>query len=121
MTLAVVLGISRVVLIAYVLAFVLYGLFLSYCTLRVMRSTGRLAAQPAIARAHCYALLYFTLGLDVFFNLTIGTLLFVEVPELSRLTFTARCQKHMTDEGFNGRVARWVCEGWLNPGEPGHC
>jgi hypothetical protein len=118
---------------AYLFAFVLYMLFLSYCTLRQMKDSGRLAAMPVVARVHCYALLGFTLALDILFNVTIGTLLFVELPDFSSvksLTFTARCKRWQFEgilyaEGrlarWRGNIARWVCNGWLNPGEPGHC
>lgn len=117
-----------VVLSAYGATFGLYVLFLAYCTLWQMRATGRLAAMPVLARGHCYAILYFVLLWDVLFNILIGTLLFLELPELKRLTFTARCQKHLnTEDAWKGKaryrylVAAWVCEGWLNPSEPGHC
>lgn len=113
-----------ILLAAYSSAFALYGLYLSYCTLRQMKDTGRLAKMPWLARVHCYALLGFTLALDIAFNIVIGTLLFLEFPDPSSvksLTFTARCKKFLDDRGYRGAIARWVCEGWLNPGEPGHC
>jgi hypothetical protein len=105
--------------VAYVSALVLYFFFLAYCTLRVMRETGRLAAMPVVPRVHCYVLLFVAFGLDVLFNLVVGTLLFLELPR--HWTFTARCKNHLSDIGWRGRLARWICNGWLNPGEPGHC
>lgn len=105
----------------YGASFGLYVLFLSYCTLWQMKATGRLAAMPALARGHCYAILYFVLLWDVLFNVLLGTLLFLELPDLHGLTFTARCKHWLLDFGYRGDIARWVCEGWLNPGEPGHC
>lgn len=109
------------VIVTYLAAWLLYALYLSYCTLRQMRDTGRLAAMPRIVRFHCWGILYAALALDIVFNIIVGTLVFMELPELRRLTFTMRCKKWMTVEGRRGDIARWVCESWLNPAEPGHC
>lgn len=102
----------------------LYTLYLAYCTLRVMHDSGRLAEMPRLAQWHCYAILGSAIGLDIAFNVTVGSLVFLESPELKTLraaTFTARCKKHLADSDWRGAIARWVCNGWLNPGEPGHC
>jgi hypothetical protein len=114
----------------YFATWLLYALYLSYCTLRQMRDTGRLAAMPKFVRFHCWGILYAALALDIAFNIVIGTILFLELPELRRLTFTMRC-KAWLDLGlapdsprlyrWRGGVARYVCESWLNPAEPGHC
>lgn len=115
---------------AYAAAVLLYVLFLAYCTLRTMRDTGRLAVLPRVVRWHCWGILGLALVVDVAFNVTVGTLLFLDLPELRRLTFTMRCKAWM-DYGlapdspllyrWRGGVARYVCESWLNPAEPGHC
>lgn len=99
----------------------LYNGFLSYCTLRQMRDSGRLGEMPKVAQAHCWGSLYFFLSLDVLFNITLGSMVFLESPEMKRLTFTARCKKWMGHPSWRGKIAGWVCKGWLNPGEPGHC
>ena len=53
-------------------------------------------------------------------NLTVGTLLFLELPR--SLQFTARCQRHMRDDTWRGRQARWWCRVFLDPFEEGgHC
>lgn len=106
----------------YVGALLLYALYLAYCTLRGMRDSGRLAQMPRIVRAHCWLILIVALVLDVVFNFTVGTIAFLELPSLHRPTFTQRCQKWMfAPQGWRKRLAWWVCEGWLNPAEPGHC
>lgn len=106
---------------AYAAAVLLYVLFLAYCTLRTMRDTGRLAVLPRVVRWHCWGILGLALVVDVAFNVTVGTLLFLDLPELRRLTFTMRCKKWMSRPGRRGDIARYVCESWLNPAEPGHC
>lgn len=105
---------------ALALTFVLYVFYLAYCTLRLARDNGKLEMTPWIVRALAWAVLITGLVLDVLFNITIGTLMFREMPERP-LTFTARCKKHLEAGGFRGELARWVCDGWLNPFEAGHC
>jgi hypothetical protein len=76
---------------------------------------------PWLVRGHIYAIVYFMLLLDIGFNVVIGSIVFWEWPEIRRLTFTARCKKWMGTGGKRGATADYVCESWLNPGEPGHC
>lgn len=101
--------------------FTLFALYLSYVTLRVARDNGKLASAPRIVQAVCWTILIVAFGLDIVFNLTVGTIAFLELPSLHRPTFTMRCKKHMASMSWRGRLARWVCEGWLNPFEAGHC
>lgn len=109
------------ILTGYVTAVLLYVLYLAYCTLRQMRDSGRLKQLPLVVRAHCTAILIVAMIVDVAFNVVFGTILFLELPELRRLTFTMRCKKWMDRPGRRGDFARWICESWLNPAEPGHC
>ena len=117
------------ILTGYATAVLLYVLYLAYCTLRQMSRSGRLAQLPLVVRAHCTAILAVAVGVDIAFNVVFGSILFLELPEFRRLTFTARCQKWLPyfpewNSGltrWRGAVAHWVCESWLNPAEPGHC
>ena len=54
-------------------------------------------------------------------NLTVGTLLFLELPR--SLQFTARCQRHLKDATWRGAQARWWCRHFLDPYDPAgkHC
>ena len=54
-------------------------------------------------------------------NLTVGTLLFLELPR--SLQFTARCQRHLYDDTWRGAQARWWCKHFLDPYDPAgkHC
>jgi hypothetical protein len=99
----------------------LFTFYLAYCTLRVARDNGKLALAPGAVKTVCWTILVVAVLLDVIFNIVIGSIAFLELPEWKRITFTMRCKKHMTATGFRGRLARWVCEGWLNPFEAGHC
>jgi hypothetical protein len=109
-----------VIALTFVL-YVLYVLYLAYCTLRLAQRNGKLAAAPYIVQAVAWTVLLVALVLDVIFNVLIGSILFWEWPDIRRLTFTARCQKHLEASGRRGALARWVCDGWLNPFDAGHC
>lgn len=106
-------------LVAAVCAVGLWGLYLMYCALHASMRNGKLHATPWPVRALSYALLAFMVTADALFNLTIGSLLFLERPR--SWLFTARCSSHMADSGWRGELARWICEGWLNPFEADHC
>lgn len=99
---------------------VLFLFYLAYVTLRVARDNGKLGQAPKIVQAIAWSIIYVGLVLDVLFNVTVGSVMFLEFPELKRLTFTARCKKHLEESGRRGDLARWVCFGWLNPFEE-HC
>ena len=53
-------------------------------------------------------------------NIIIGTIMFVELPR--EWLFTTRCQRHMRENTFRGKIARWACRHFLDPFEiGGHC
>jgi hypothetical protein len=106
---------------SYLATVLLYAGFLAYCTAVKIRDEGRLAEMPAVARGHVYAIVYLAAILDIAFNVTVGTLIFLQPPHPKRLLFTARLKSWKDDTGYRGRFARWFCDGWLNPGDKGHC
>lgn len=118
MSITITVGAVLGTLITTVLMFTLY---LSYCALNVAYKNGKLQAAPKLVQVVCWAIFGFALALDIVFNVTVGTLLFLELPQLRRLTFTMRCKSWMHNQSWRGRIARWVCDGWLNPFEAGHC
>lgn len=53
-------------------------------------------------------------------NISLGSLLFLEFPR--SLAFTKRCQRHMNDDTWRGKLARFWCKNFLDPFEDGgHC
>jgi len=60
---------------------------------------------------------------DALFNITFGTVIFVEPPHYKRLLFTQRCQYHLKEDGYRGKVARFWCRHFLDPFDPTgrHC
>lgn len=115
------LGMATFAAVVYLFTVSLFSLYLAYCTIWRARESGQLATVPAVPRGICYAILVAAVALDVVFNILIGSVAFLELPEIKRLTFTARCKKHLHANTWRGRFARWVCHGWLNPFDPGHC
>ncbi len=57
------------------------------------------------------------LFLDLVFNATAGTIMYLELPQ--ELLFTKRCQRHRDDEDWRGDVAKWWAK-QLNQIDPGH-
>lgn len=67
-----------------------------------------------------YPVLIVMIVADVVFNWVIGSILFVELPR--EFLFTSRCQRHMKDNSFRGKLARSFCKHLLDPFEiGGHC
>jgi len=99
----------------------LFALYLAYTSIYMAKKSGRLANIALVAKASCYALYIIGLVLDVAVNV-LASFFFVEPIWFGWLTLTARAQRHLRDEGFRGRMARWLCERVLDPfQEGGHC
>lgn len=58
-----------------------------------------------------FALPFALIGLvaDALFNIVIGTVLFLELPEFDRILFTARISKWANKSGYRKPLARWFC------------
>lgn len=68
-----------------------------------------------------FAMLTFALGvlLDFFVNVTLLTLLFIELPR--HWLITKRLASHINKNTWRGTLARWICDNFLNPFSDGHC
>jgi len=111
-------------LFAVVFAYLLFVFYLAYVALWAAKQNGKLAAAPLAVRVVAWSILGLALVLDVAFNVIVGSAIFMEPPEFwppKKLTFTARCAKWRSRDGYRARFARWVCEGWLNPFQEHHC
>jgi len=70
------------------------------------------------AKCFAYPLALIGVLMDVVLNLTIGTLLFLELPK--HLMFTARLQSHLDEigeknDGWRSNIALWICSNLLDP------
>lgn len=100
---------------------VLWTLFLAYCAIMASRRSGKFQLTPWPVRALSYTLLGLLVVGDIALNFTLGSAIFLELPNLHRPTFTQRCADHLDDQDWRGDRARWFCYGWLNPFQEHHC
>lgn len=93
-------------------------LFLAVMHLDTARRRGGLT--PA-AKCIGYPILFAGYAADVAFNLTWGSILFVEVPR--ELLFSSRVSRHNDNAGWRGGLATWICGELLDPFDPRgqHC
>lgn len=99
-----------------------YAAFLVYCTVRRAKKSGKIAAAPWIVQAVLYSYLFLGVVMDFIFNITLGAVLFLELPWGHGWLFTARCKEHRQESGtWRKELADWFCEGWLNPFDDSHC
>lgn len=96
----------------FVLGYALIISYLTYCS--IIRTWSDLPKAVKILLLPLSPL-YFV---DVLFNVTFGTLMFVEWPKT--LTFTRRCDSHLLDTDWRGIEARYICR-ILNLFSPNHC
>lgn len=58
--------------------------------------------------------------MDVVFNITYGSLLFLDIPR--EWPFTERLERHLGKDTWRGKIARWFCYHLLDPfDESQHC
>jgi hypothetical protein len=97
-----------------------WSFYLALCPLKRARDDGKLTKA---ARIFAYPLLAVFMVLDVVFNLTLGSVFFLELPH--ELLFTARLQRHLKDDqrSWRYKVADWLCRNMLDPFDPSgsHC
>ena len=102
------------------LPFNLYVYFLAFATVHKAKQNGNLARASIVVRLLGYVIVLLGVVLDVLFNATFGTLLFLQPPR--EWLFTARCKSHLEEQTWRGAIARWICANALDPFEEGgHC
>lgn len=89
--------------------------------LAVMNLKENRSKLTIAAKLWAYPMLIVGVLSDVLFNMVIGTVVYVELPR--ELLFTARCNRHIGEEGWRGDVARWFCRNFMDPFDPAgnHC
>lgn len=107
--------------VVYLSVLFTFGGYLAYCAIWASKRSGKLARMPLLLRLVVLNILAVALVLDFLFNALVGSVAFLELIELRRPLFTHRCKKWMASMTWRGRLARWVCEGWLNPFQDNHC
>ena len=110
------------ILFIYVSMSVMWVLYLAVMSLKMERDELKAKGKDFTwqQKIFGYPVIIIMLLADVLFNITIGSLLFLEPP--TQFLFTTRCQKHMHRKGFRGNLARTFCKYLLDPFEiGGHC
>ena len=106
-------------LAGYGLMFITWILYLA-----IMNIAAHRQELYPIARIHAYVLLIIGIAFDVVLNVTVGTILFLELPSLKRLLLTARLdQQARHGHGWRKTLAQWICTHLLNQFDPNghHC
>ena len=98
-----------------VLTWVVWVLYLAIMRIKIVKDDVGLT-KPAY---------YFTLpllvigyALDFLLNL-VSTLVFLELPK--DWLFSGRVSRHVAEEGWRGKLSRWVCRNLLDPFDPSGC
>jgi uncharacterized membrane protein len=113
-----IVGIATFFLLFIMGWFVLWVLFLAVMALKRARDEGRIKkADPP----YYLGIVVLSIGyvVDCVMNI-LASVVFFEPP--METTVSARCKRHLNDEGFRGAIARWLCQNLLNPFDiGGHC
>lgn len=101
-------GIIITAVFIYAATMFTWGMYLSVMNLMEQKDkltlTTKIFAYP-IAAIGVFA--------DFFYNITVGTLMFLELPKEYLLTM--RLDRHLTETGWRGKRARWACKNFLDP------
>lgn len=94
----------------FALMYLTWFFYLAVENLIRAKRAGNLKWQAAI---FAYPMAFVGIVFDSLLNLTIGTLLFVELPRQG--LFTARLDRHCAQPTWRGAIARWICTNMLDP------
>lgn len=112
----------EVILWIFGLAYVTQTYYLAIMTLSRARDEGTL--KPGTLQSVYFAL-WLVPGLicDWLLNMTVGTVIFAELPKEAKELLTARLKRHVNEETFRGKIARFVCKKLLDRFDPRgrHC
>lgn len=101
-------------------SYALFLFFLAYVTVMQAKESGRLDDANWLFRLAAGITIVVGGIIDIGFNVVLGTILFLELPELHNITFTHRCAKWMTNSGWRGSIARAICKN-LSVFDVDHC
>lgn len=106
------------ILLIVLAVYALWVFFLACMALERARDEGRLSKWGL---GFGLVVLWVGYGLDVVINLTVCTVVFVELPR--EWTVSSRVSRLEAGTGYRKVVAVWVCQNLLNPFDPSgkHC
>lgn len=97
--------------------FALWVFFLAVMALKGARDTGKLTTP---AKFLGYPILAIGYVLDIVANLTVMSILLLELPE--EFVVTDRVTRHVQNsDGFRYQISKWLCTNLLDPFDPSGC
>ena len=117
------IALGSIVVGAYLLILTVWCYYLVAMKLKSARDWAKEAGynpSPVIT-FHSYLLLAIGAPFYVALNLTLATVLFLDLPR--EIEFTKRCQRYIKEGGgWRKGLAKWTCRHWLDPFDDGeHC
>lgn len=105
-----------VILGGILFTFFTWGMYLSVMNLMRVKDTLTLETK-----VFAYPLAFVGVVADALYNVVVGTVLFLELPQ--EWLLTKRLKRHLEDDSFRGVIARWLCRHLLDPFDPKgtHC
>lgn len=97
----------------------IYVLWLFYLAIMNLKRAKDAGTMTPVARVLGYGIAVPGLILDVIVNVTVGTVLFLDAPHLSRLTLSARMSWYYNnDTGWRRDLSEWFARSLLNTYDP---
>jgi hypothetical protein len=95
---------------------VTYWFYAAVMSFKRARDAGKMSWPMKVL---AYPALFIGLALDVLLNLTVCTVLFLEVPK--ELLVTSRLSRHIKGSGKRAVIAKWLCSKLLDELDPSGC
>lgn len=111
--------IAKLILFPFIALYVLWIFYLAVMNLKRARDAGTLTLS---AKCFGYPVLFVGYTLDVFINLMLMSVMFLELPH--ETTMTSRVKRHLYHStGWRETLAAWFCFNLLNSFDPSgkHC
>lgn len=96
-----------------------YALWLYYLAVMCLKRANDHVALSGASRIAALSVLWPAYLLDFLTNMTVMTILFLEVPR--EWLVTERVSRHAKESTWRGRFARWVCRTLLDRFDPSGC
>ncbi len=110
-----------VILYAFFITYATWVFYLMYTALLRSKREGTISKASLVLG---YPLIAVGVVFDVVLNITVGTVLFLELPSYKRLFLTARMSRLIReDSDWRGKIAEWICSNLLDNFDPSgkHC
>ena len=99
----------------------LLGFYALYLAVMALFRAHKAGTMPLASKVLGYQILIIGLVVDVIMNLTLFSIIFLEIPR--EWLVTTRLKRHIKKSGYRGWLARFLCHDVLSPFDPSgdHC